>query len=126
MSGVQTLRVGEGEGEARLDRWLRRRFPHLTQGAIEKMCRKGELRVAGARATPATRVAEGQEVRVPPLGPAASTPAPPVPRGRLSQADEEMIQGAVIWKDEHLIALNSPRGCPRRAARGRGTGTWTA
>lgn len=120
MSGVQTLRVGEGEGEARLDRWLRRRFPHLTQGAIEKMCRKGELRVAGARATPATRVAEGQEVRVPPLGSAASTPAPAVQRTRLSQSDEEMIQGAVIWKDEHLIALNKPPGLPSQGGSGQG------
>ena len=74
MSAVQTLRVGDGEGEARLDRWLRKRFPHLTQGSIEKMCRKGELRVDGARATPATRVQDGQEVRVPPLG-AAVRPA---------------------------------------------------
>ncbi|HAW47096.1 MAG TPA: RluA family pseudouridine synthase, partial [Roseovarius sp.] len=41
MSGVQTRSVAPGEGDQRLDRWLRRQFPHLTQGQIEKMCRKG-------------------------------------------------------------------------------------
>ena len=47
MSGVQTLTVAEGDGDQRLDRWLKRQFPHLAQGRIEKMCRKGELRVDG-------------------------------------------------------------------------------
>jgi 23S rRNA pseudouridine955/2504/2580 synthase len=67
MSGVQTLTVAEGEGDQRLDRWLKRRFPQLTQGRIEKGCRKGEIRVDGVRAKPATRVEVGQSVRVPPL-----------------------------------------------------------
>ena len=49
MSGVQNITVAEGDGDQRLDRWLRRLFPHVSQGRIEKMCRKGELRLDGAR-----------------------------------------------------------------------------
>ena len=45
MSGVQTLRIGDDDGDQRLDRFLRKRFPQLTQGRIEKMCRKGEIRI---------------------------------------------------------------------------------
>ncbi|MDE0345828.1 MAG: RluA family pseudouridine synthase, partial [Boseongicola sp.] len=41
MTGVQWINVAPGEGDQRLDRWLRRRFPHVPQGRIEKMCRKG-------------------------------------------------------------------------------------
>jgi 23S rRNA pseudouridine955/2504/2580 synthase len=119
MSGVQMLRVAEGEGDRRLDRWLRGRFPHLTQGAIEKMCRKGDLRVDGARATAATRVPDGAEVRVPPLGAALATPAPAV-RRRITRDDEEMIQGAVLWKDEHVLALNKPPGLPSQGGSGQG------
>ena len=59
MSGVQNIEVSEGEGDQRLDRWLKRRFPQLTQGRIEKMCRKGECRVDGGRVKPATRLEEG-------------------------------------------------------------------
>jgi 23S rRNA pseudouridine955/2504/2580 synthase len=67
MSGVQTLTVAEGEGDQRLDRWLKRRFPQLTQGRIEKGCRKGEIRIDGVRSKPATRVEVGQSIRVPPI-----------------------------------------------------------
>ena len=48
-----------------LDCWLKRLFPHLSQIRIEKMCRKGELRIDGARCKPATRIEAGQEVRIP-------------------------------------------------------------
>jgi 23S rRNA pseudouridine955/2504/2580 synthase len=67
MSAVQTVTVAQGEGDQRLDRWLKRRFPQITQGRIEKGCRKGEIRIDGARVKPATRVEVGQSVRVPPL-----------------------------------------------------------
>ena len=63
MSGVQTLTVEPGEGDQRVDRWLRRRFPHVAQGRIEKMCRKGELRVDGGRVKANTRLEEGQAKR---------------------------------------------------------------
>ena len=75
MSGVRTITVGAGEGDQRLDRFLRRRFPHLPQGRIERMCRRGELRVDGGRAKPSARVEVGQSVRVPPLPePSESSP----------------------------------------------------
>ena len=109
MSGVQTITIGEGEGDQRLDRWFRRRFPHVQQGRIEKMCRKGEIRVDGGRVKPATRVEEGQSVRVPPL---PDNTAPKAPRPAVSDADTKLIQSAVIFRDEHIIALNKPAGLP--------------
>ena len=54
MSGVQMITVEAGEGDQRLDRWLKRRFPMLKQGQIEKMCRKGDLRVEGGRVKTST------------------------------------------------------------------------
>jgi 23S rRNA pseudouridine955/2504/2580 synthase len=67
MSGVRILTVGEAEGESRLDRWLKKRLPDVTQGQVEKWCRTGQLRVGGGRVKASTRVAPGDEVRVPPL-----------------------------------------------------------
>ncbi|MEM1274202.1 MAG: RluA family pseudouridine synthase [Pseudomonadota bacterium] len=112
MSGVQTITVEMGEGDQRLDRWLKRRFPELTQGRIEKGCRKGEFRIDGARAKPASRVAEGQAVRIPPIAEGQSVP--PFKRTKMppSQADVEMMQRAVLYRDAHLMAINKPPGLP--------------
>lgn len=118
MSGVQVIRIGADEGEQRLDRWLRRRFPQLNQIAIEKLCRTGQLRVDGGRVRPATRVEAGQEVRVPPLPDAA--PVPAQPRAAIRETDAQMIQAAVLWKDEHVIALNKPAGLPSQGGSGQG------
>ena len=118
MSGVQMIRVGADEGDQRLDRWLRRRFPQLNQIAIEKLCRTGQLRVDGGRVKPATRVETGQEIRVPPLP--AAAPVPAQPRAAIRETDAQMIQSAVLWKDEHVIALNKPAGLPSQGGSGQG------
>lgn len=121
MSGVQILRVGADEGDQRLDRWLKKRFPQLSQGAVEKLCRTGQLRVDGGRVKAASRLEAGQEVRVPPLpeaAPRGEASAPPGPR--LPDSDAEMIRSAVLWKDEHIIALNKPPGLPSQGGSGQG------
>jgi 23S rRNA pseudouridine955/2504/2580 synthase len=118
MSGVQTLTVGPDEGDQRLDRWLKKRFPQLSQGQIEKFCRTGQLRVDGGRVKAATRIEAGQSVRVPPV-PAAET-KPARPKEGPSASDAEMIQRAVLWKDDHIIALNKPAGLPSQGGSGQG------
>ncbi len=117
MSGVQMLTVTEEEGEQRLDRWFRRRFPQLTQGSVEKLCRTGQVRVDGARAKAATRVAPGMEIRVPPL---PDDEAPARTRQGIPAADVRMIQNAVIFRDQHLIILNKPAGLASQGGSGQG------
>jgi len=116
MSGVQTLTVARGDGDQRLDRWFRRLFPHVSQGRIEKLCRKGEIRVDGGRVKPATRLEEGQQVRVPPLPDPGEIEAAPKPK--VSEADAEMIRSCVIFRDAHVIALNKPPGLPVQGGSG--------
>lgn len=110
MSGVQTLTVGPGDSDQRLDRWLKRLFPHVAQSRIEKMCRKGELRVNGGRVKASTRLETGQTVRIPPLpAPGQVTSAP---KPRVSDKDADMIRACVLFRDDHIIALNKPAGLP--------------
>ncbi len=110
MSGVQTIMIETDEGDQRLDRWFRRRFPHVAQGRIEKMCRKGEIRVDGGRVKPATRVEVGQSVRVPPLPEPGEITAKP--KTTVTDADAKLIQSCVLYRDDHIIALNKPAGLP--------------
>lgn len=120
MPGVQTLTVAEDEADSRVDRWLRRRFPQLTQGRIEKMLRKGELRVDGARAKASDRLEAGQAVRVPPIPDEILENDKPAPREEISEADAEMIRSCVIFKDDQVIALNKPPGLPVQGGSGQG------
>ncbi|MDP4032856.1 MAG: RluA family pseudouridine synthase [Pseudorhodobacter sp.] len=118
MSGVKLLTVSVDEGEQRLDRWFKRRFPHLTQGAVEKLCRTGQVRVNGGRAKASDRVSPGMEIRVPPL---PDNDAPSRPRdGGVSVADTRMIQNCVLFRDEHIIVLNKPAGLPSQGGSGQG------
>lgn len=111
MSGVQTRMVGPDDADQRVDRYLRRLFPHLTQGRIEKMCRKGELRVDGGRVKPNTRLEEGQKVRIPPLPTVEEADAArALARQGVSKADAKLIQSCVIYRDDHIIAINKPPG----------------
>ena len=108
MSRVQTIEVAADDADQRLDRWLRRMFPHVNQIRIEKMCRKGELRVDGARAKPATRLEAGQQVRIPPLPEPGAQPERVAPR--VSDKDARMIRDCVIYKDDQVIVINKPPG----------------
>ena len=64
---AKILEISASDDDQRLDRWLRRSYPQLTQGRIEKMCRKGELRIDGSRCKASSRLKVGQAVRIPPL-----------------------------------------------------------
>ena len=106
---IQTRIVAEAEADTRLDRWFRRHFPQLTQGALQKMLRTGQVRVDGRRAEANTRLAAGQEVRIPPL---PDGPPPERDQYQVSPEDAEMLQGLVLHRDESLIVLDKPHGLP--------------
>jgi 23S rRNA pseudouridine955/2504/2580 synthase len=101
--------VSEDEAEIRLDRWFRRHFPGVTQGAIQKLCRTGQVRVDGHRAEAATRLTPGQAVRVPPMPAAPATPKPPA---EIDPNTAKELQRAVLYCDDQLIVLNKPPGLP--------------
>lgn len=116
MSRVQILTVGADEGDQRLDRWFKKMFPHIPQGRVEKMCRKGDLRVDGGRVKASTRLEVGQSIRIPPL-PDNQAPEPDHKR-KVSDADAKMIRACVIYKDDHVIAINKPAGLPTQGGSG--------
>jgi len=106
MKTVETVTVSEDDGTARIDRWLRRRYPHLTQGQVEKLLRTGQVRVDGARVKAADRVAPGQQVRIPPL----PDEKPREAKIGLNEKDVEYVRSLVIFKDADVIVLNKPAG----------------
>jgi 23S rRNA pseudouridine955/2504/2580 synthase len=103
---VLTIPVKPGDAGARLDRWFKRHYPTLTQGALQKMLRSGQIRVDGKRAEAATRVNEGQEIRVPPM---PSAP-PPIAVREPDEKDAAELAAMVLYRDDHVIVLDKPHG----------------
>jgi len=108
MSEVRHLEVRPQDGEVRLARFLKRHYPQLTQGVVQKLARTGQLRVDGRRVEASTRIEPGQSVRVPPL-PSKETP-PPRTAARLSNSDAQFIRSLVVHDDGRVVALNKPAG----------------
>ncbi len=108
---VLQIPVAENEDDIRLDRWLKRRFPGLTQGQVEKLLRKGEIRVDGSRAKSNTRLKAGQSVRVPPM-PSGDSRKPKTEERieNISPQDAEFIRSLVLYEDKDVIIINKPSG----------------
>jgi 23S rRNA pseudouridine955/2504/2580 synthase len=92
----------------RIDRFLEARFPGLSFSHIQRVIRKGELRVNGKRVDSKDRLAAGQAVRIPPLKVDA-----PKPSSGLSEADEKtrlFLKSITLFEDAEVLVLNKPIG----------------
>ena len=73
------------------------------------MLRTGQIRIDGKRAEANTRLASGQEVRIPPL---PDGPPPARDQFLVSGEDAEWLQTLVIHRDDSVIVLDKPHGLP--------------
>jgi 23S rRNA pseudouridine955/2504/2580 synthase len=106
--GVQTVAVTADESGMRVDRFLEARFPGLSFSHIQRVIRKGEVRVNGKRTQPKNRLETGQAVRIPPLRLDA-----PAPRAAGSDADEKtraFLKSITLHEDADVLVLNKPVG----------------
>ncbi|SEM52422.1 23S rRNA pseudouridine955/2504/2580 synthase [Bosea lupini] len=107
-TGVQQLVVTPDENEMRIDRFLEARFPQLSFSHIQRIVRKGELRVNGKRADSKDRLEAGQTVRIPPLKLEQAAERP-----RSAKADGDTIgflRSITLYEDDDVIVLNKPAG----------------
>jgi 23S rRNA pseudouridine955/2504/2580 synthase len=107
MREVRTLYVDAGEDGSRLDRWFKRRWPHLNHIQLNKMLRTGQIRVDGGRVKADTRLAAGSQVRVPPFPDAAETTEK---KAGISPRDAAFARTLVLYEDDDVLALNKPAG----------------
>src|SRR5215475_2506715 len=107
-TGVQSVLVAPDEDNMRVDRFLEARFPGLSFSHIQRIIRKGELRVDGKRADSKDRLTAGQSVRIPPLRLDA-----PNAGGILSEAEKKTLaalKAMTLFEDEDVLVLNKPAG----------------
>jgi 23S rRNA pseudouridine955/2504/2580 synthase len=98
---VRRERVDDSVAGQRIDNYLLRVCKGVPKSHVYRILRSGEVRVNGGRIGPTYRLAEGDEIRIPPLRtaqPAAGIAAPlgkPLP---------------VVYEDDALIVIDKPSG----------------
>ena len=106
-AGVQTVSVTPDENGMRVDRFFESRFPGLSFSHIQRIIRKGEVRVNGKRTQPKNRLEEGQAVRIPPLQLEPPKLRDDAPK---AQKDREFIRSITLSEDDDVLVLNKPAG----------------
>ncbi|MFN3415268.1 MAG: RluA family pseudouridine synthase [Caldimonas sp.] len=97
---VRHVVVDEASAGQRLDNFLAKTLKGAPKSLIYRIVRSGEVRVNKGRAAADTRLALGDEVRVPPV--------------RLAPRGEDVLTPArefpVVYEDDHLLAVDKPAG----------------
>ena len=104
-AGVQTVAITPDDAGMRVDRFLEARFPGLSFSHIQRIIRKGELRVNGKRAQPKDRLQAGQAVRIPPL----KLEAKPA-RADSDDKTRLFLKSITLYEDADVLVLNKPMG----------------
>jgi 23S rRNA pseudouridine955/2504/2580 synthase len=104
-SAVVLHKVSDDESGQRIDNFLMRHFKSVPRSRVYRLLRKGEVRVNRKRVDAQYRLASGDEVRLPPVRIDANEQP-----GRPSQSLLDLIEGAVIFQDRHLLVIDKPSG----------------
>src|SRR5437660_6199706 len=107
-TGVQNLTVSADEIGMRVDRFLEARFPGLSFSHIQRIIRKGELRVNGKRAQPKQRLESGQAVRIPPLR--LDQSATKKVGSAADVKTREFLKSITLYEDADVLVLDKPMG----------------
>ncbi len=108
MSGPQMVTVKKDDDGQRLDRWFKQHYPQLGFGALQKMLRKGQVRVDGGRVQASRRIVEGETIRVPPMPEAGE--AKPREHHRSRADAQASLKAMTIYEDDDVLVLNKPFG----------------
>ncbi len=101
----------------RLDRWFRRHFPAVTHTLLEKLLRKGEIRLDGGRVKSADRIAAGQALKLPPQVIHARSEAPEKPKPEAAKPMGSLAD-RILYMDKHVIVLDKPAGLATQGGSG--------
>lgn len=108
-----TFHIPSSEQDSRLDRAIRRRYPHIKQMQIEKSLRSGLMRLDGAKVKANHRCQAGQVLTLPDWLATKTEdegrPAPVISDAKTA-ADKQAIERLIITQTKDWIALNKPAG----------------
>jgi len=118
----ETRTIDPDDDGIRIDRWFKRHYPNVTHVLLEKLLRKGEVRLDGKRAKSADRVAAGQSMRLPPQVIHAKemhTEKPQAePKHPLASKDMGSLADRILYMDKQVIVIDKPPGLATQGGSG--------
>lgn len=94
----ETVTLDRSFPNERLDAWLRRQYPAMSRGAIQRLIEEGHITVNGAKTKPTHTPRAGEAIRI------------EWPEAKPAIAQPEDIPLDIIYEDEALLVLNKPPG----------------
>ncbi|HEU0153571.1 MAG TPA: RluA family pseudouridine synthase [Arenimonas sp.] len=104
-TGVKMVKVPEDRDGQRLDNFLLLQLKGAPRSLVYKLVRSGQVRINGKRAKADSRLAGGDEVRIPPVKLNEAGEARPVPKGLLDR-----LAASIVFEDKAILAVNKPSG----------------
>lgn len=102
--------VKKEDGDVRLDRLIRRYYPSMKQGMIQKLCRTGQIRVDGKRAQASIHLGEGNVIRVPVATDKEYEMEADQHFSKMDPAFLKEMKQWIIYEDDALFVFNKPSG----------------
>ena len=103
-SGAHLVEVDSDRAGQRLDNFLSGKLKGVPRSAVYRMIRTGQVRINGGRCKAASRLEEGDKVRIP--------PAHTRNKGEVIVSDRviQQLEDAIIYESQDLIVVNKPSG----------------
>ncbi len=107
MAEGQDIIVEIDDVDCRLSTWIIRNNKLLSFNSVNTLCRKGLIKVNGLKTKASYRLVAGDTVSMP-------RPSPKTldnrPNPKFDSTLEKQLLDSIIYRDEHVIALNKPEG----------------
>ena len=95
----------------RLDRYLRRHYPNVTQGVIEKYLRKGKIKLNGVKSKTSMRVAEGDVIIIAPGVFVNNDNSDSIEFSQnIISLSDKLLSEYILFSSKEFIAINKPEG----------------
>lgn len=102
--GVRIETVDHHHDGQRIDNFLSARLKGLPRSLVYRLIRTGQVRINGKRCKAASRIAEGDQVRIPPARIKEGADAV------IADRTLQQIRDCILHRDQHALVINKPSG----------------
>ena len=118
MADSRDIIVEEDGNDCRLSTWIKRKDRRLNFKSVNTLCRKGFIKVNGNKTQASYRLVKGDVITIP-IPSLSVTGDKSTPK--IDPKLAKLLLGAIILKDNHLIAINKPEGLASQGGSSQGT-----